>query len=82
MEGDKSDKEVFEADDLSVNAPRPPDINDFTILKPISKGAFGKVFLGKRKTDNRLYAIKVSSSSKMISDVYSLSYGREFGYLP
>ena len=60
MEGARSDKEVFEADDLSVNAPRPPDINDFTILKPISKGAFGKVFLGKRKTDNRLYAIKVS----------------------
>ena len=37
-----------------------PTIDDFHILKPISKGAFGKVFLGTRKGQSRpLYAIKV-----------------------
>ena len=55
----------YNVQDVAINVPRPPDINDFTILKPISKGAFGKVFLGKRKTDKRLYAIKVSCTINM-----------------
>lgn len=42
-----------------IPAPKPPDIDDFVILKPISSGAFGRVYLGKRKTNNKLYAIKV-----------------------
>jgi len=45
--------------DVSIPVPRPPDISDFIIIKPISEGAFGKVFLGRRKTNNKLYAIKV-----------------------
>ena len=46
-------------EEMKISAPKPPDVNDFVILKPISRGAFGCVFLGKRKTNNKLYAIKV-----------------------
>ncbi|XP_017140450.1 serine/threonine-protein kinase greatwall isoform X2 [Drosophila miranda] len=45
-----------------------PTIKDFVIIKPISRGAFGKVFLGyKNKDSNKLYAIKVMRKSEMIN---------------
>ncbi|KAG6457714.1 hypothetical protein O3G_MSEX010447 [Manduca sexta] len=45
-----------------------PDINDFTIVKPISRGAFGKVFLAHKKNNPELmYAIKVMKKSDMIN---------------
>uniref|UniRef100_A0A2A4K417 Serine/threonine-protein kinase greatwall n=1 Tax=Heliothis virescens TaxID=7102 RepID=A0A2A4K417_HELVI len=45
-----------------------PDINDFTIIKPISRGAFGKVFLAHKKSNkDQLYAIKVMKKSDMIN---------------
>ncbi|XP_028897024.2 serine/threonine-protein kinase greatwall isoform X2 [Zeugodacus cucurbitae] len=45
-----------------------PTIKDFVIIKPISRGAFGKVFLGYKNNDpNRLYAIKVMRKSEMIN---------------
>jgi hypothetical protein len=34
-------------------------IRDFQIVKPISKGAFGKVYLARKKTTGDQYAIKV-----------------------
>ena len=44
-----------------------PTIDDFHILKPISKGAFGKVFLGTRKGQSRpLYAIKVMRKDEVV----------------
>eukprot|EP01117_Protostelium_nocturnum_P007674 TRINITY_DN2755_c0_g1_i2.p1 TRINITY_DN2755_c0_g1~~TRINITY_DN2755_c0_g1_i2.p1 ORF type:complete len:1006 (+),score=271.24 TRINITY_DN2755_c0_g1_i2:746-3763(+) len=36
-----------------------PRLDDFQILKPISRGAFGKVFLAQKKKTGDLYAIKV-----------------------
>ncbi|XP_078488433.1 serine/threonine-protein kinase greatwall-like isoform X2 [Ciona intestinalis] len=51
---------------VSIPVPRPPNVDDFIIIKPISQGAFGQVYLGKRKTDKRMYAIKVMRKSKMI----------------
>ncbi|XP_038053023.1 serine/threonine-protein kinase greatwall-like [Patiria miniata] len=45
---------------------RMPTIEDFTILKPISKGAFGKVYLGKRADRDEIYAIKVMKKSDML----------------
>ncbi|XP_077971405.1 serine/threonine-protein kinase greatwall-like [Styela clava] len=54
-----------ESMDMSA-APKPPDVNDFVILKPISRGAFGCVLLGKRKTNSKLYAIKVMKKSNMV----------------
>lgn len=45
-----------------------PTIKDFVIIKPISRGAFGKVFLGYKNNDsNKLYAIKVMRKSEMIN---------------
>ncbi|XP_045527797.1 serine/threonine-protein kinase greatwall isoform X2 [Pieris brassicae] len=45
-----------------------PEITDFTIIKPISRGAFGKVFLAQKKYNpEQLYAIKVMKKSEMIN---------------
>ena len=40
---------------------KPASIEDFVILKPISRGAFGKVYLARKKCrpNAQLYAIKV-----------------------
>lgn len=38
-----------------------PSIKDFSIVKIVSRGAFGQVFLGYKNTDeSKLFAIKVS----------------------
>ncbi|KAM0755998.1 kinase-like protein [Meredithblackwellia eburnea MCA 4105] len=42
-------------------------IKDFDILKPISKGAFGSVYLAKKVTTGDYYAIKVLKKSDMIA---------------
>lgn len=34
-------------------------IDDFDIIKPISRGAYGKVFLARKRTTGDLFAIKV-----------------------
>ena len=34
-------------------------IDDFEILKPISRGAFGRVYLAKKRATGDLFAIKV-----------------------
>uniref|UniRef100_A0A1Q3EWB8 Serine/threonine-protein kinase greatwall n=1 Tax=Culex tarsalis TaxID=7177 RepID=A0A1Q3EWB8_CULTA len=51
------------------NSPKLPTIKDFCILKPISRGAFGKVFLGYKKNNDhdKLFAIKVMRKSDMIN---------------
>ncbi|XP_076014022.1 serine/threonine-protein kinase greatwall isoform X2 [Genypterus blacodes] len=45
---------------------KPPPIEDFIILKPISRGAFGKVYLARKKCNSRLYAIKVMKKADMV----------------
>ncbi|XP_064188576.1 serine/threonine-protein kinase greatwall [Anguilla rostrata] len=47
-------------------APRAPTIEDFVVLKPVSRGAFGKVFLARKKCNSRLYAIKVVRKADMV----------------
>ncbi|GAA6004420.1 hypothetical protein JCM10207_000719 [Rhodosporidiobolus poonsookiae] len=42
-------------------------IKDFKILKPISKGAFGSVYLAKKITTGDYYAIKVLKKSDMVA---------------
>ncbi|KAJ3511944.1 hypothetical protein NLJ89_g3813 [Agrocybe chaxingu] len=44
-----------------------PSIKDFDIIKPISKGAFGSVFLAKKKATGDYYAIKVLKKADMIA---------------
>nr|CAH8848530.1 unnamed protein product [Trichobilharzia regenti] len=44
----------------------PPSAEDFILLKPISKGAFGKVFLGAKANNlDLVYAIKIVSKEEM-----------------
>jgi serine/threonine protein kinase len=43
-----------------------PSIRDFDILKPISRGAFGRVYLASKKTTGDLYAIKVFQKSEIV----------------
>ena len=45
----------------------PTSIKDFDIIKPISKGAFGSVFLAKKKATGDYYAIKVLKKADMIA---------------
>lgn len=45
-----------------IPVPRPPSIEEFTIVKPISRGAFGKVYLGQK--GGKLYAVKVGSQKR------------------
>ncbi|XP_073533661.1 serine/threonine-protein kinase greatwall isoform X2 [Phyllobates terribilis] len=47
--------------------PQPPSIEDFSIVKPISRGAFGKVYLARRKISNKLFAVKVVKKADMIN---------------
>lgn len=55
----------------SVSAPQaravPPSIKDFEIIKPISKGAFGSVYLSKKKSTGDYYAIKVLKKADMVA---------------
>nr|XP_045005000.1 serine/threonine-protein kinase greatwall [Jaculus jaculus] len=48
-----------------IPGPRPPSIEEFTIVKPISRGAFGKVYLGQK--GGKLYAVKVVKKADMIN---------------
>lgn len=50
------------------SAGKAPDIDDFCIIKPISRGSFGKVFLGYKKSNvEQMFAIKVMKKTEMIN---------------
>lgn len=55
----------------SVNHPQqraqPPSIKDFEVVKPISRGAFGSVYLAKKKSTGEYFAIKVLRKSDMVA---------------
>lgn len=55
----------------SVSHPPPravaPSIKDFEIIKPISKGAFGSVYLSKKKSTAEYFAIKVLKKADMVA---------------
>ena len=68
---DESDLNVaMEADSSLRLEERPvlaPTIHDFDIIKPISRGAFGKVFLCHRKdAPEKKLAVKVMKKSEMV----------------
>ncbi|KAI8064676.1 hypothetical protein BC940DRAFT_369013 [Gongronella butleri] len=44
-----------------------PSIKDYNIIKPISKGAFGSVYLAKKRVTGDYYAIKFLKKSDMIA---------------
>ncbi|VEU22591.1 DEKNAAC103351 [Brettanomyces naardenensis] len=47
--------------------PVPPSIRDYEVVKPISKGAFGSVFLVRRRLTNEYFAMKVLAKTDMIA---------------
>ncbi|KAK2574957.1 hypothetical protein KPH14_008720 [Odynerus spinipes] len=63
------DNSIFNTISKIVNpAAKVPEIQDFKIVKPISRGAFGKVFLGHKKSNpEQLFAIKVMKKNEMIN---------------
>ncbi|KAG9452438.1 hypothetical protein H6P81_005342 [Aristolochia fimbriata] len=50
----------------SSNHKERTSIEDFEIIKPISRGAFGRVFLARKKVTGDLFAIKVLRKADMI----------------
>lgn len=46
---------------------QPPSIKDFEVIKPISRGAFGSVYLAKKKATGEYFAIKVLRKSDMVA---------------
>uniref|UniRef100_A0A1A7X2W3 Serine/threonine-protein kinase greatwall n=1 Tax=Iconisemion striatum TaxID=60296 RepID=A0A1A7X2W3_9TELE len=64
MEGDEKRSSGLNVKSLEI--PKPPSIDDFDVLKPISRGAFGKVYLARKKCNSRLYAIKVMKKAEMV----------------
>ncbi|XP_014668611.1 PREDICTED: uncharacterized protein LOC106809888 [Priapulus caudatus] len=66
--GEKFKRPIGRNENLNTSKSRPPSIDDFVLLKPISRGAFGKVYLGYKKTcQSRLYAIKVMKKDEMVN---------------
>ncbi|XP_026216936.1 serine/threonine-protein kinase greatwall isoform X2 [Anabas testudineus] len=63
---DVDEKHDASINNKSVEIPKPPSIEDFIILKPISRGAFGKVYLARKKCNARLYAIKAMKKADMV----------------
>ncbi|KAI9338389.1 hypothetical protein DFJ73DRAFT_763168 [Zopfochytrium polystomum] len=51
----------------SVTPRTVPSIKDFEIIKPISKGAFGSVFLAKKRLTGDYFAIKALRKSDMVA---------------
>jgi microtubule-associated serine/threonine kinase len=49
-----------------VAVPSAMSIDDFEIIKPISRGAFGRVYLARRQQGGELYAIKVMRKADLI----------------
>lgn len=53
------------------STPHPPSsmsIDDFEILKPISRGAFGRVYLARKRGTGDLYAIKVVTQQQALEE--------------
>ncbi|KAI8102394.1 hypothetical protein M9435_005997 [Picochlorum sp. BPE23] len=71
---------VLKAENLALNSTEEDDdplldsisawgsvcMDDFEILKPISKGAFGRVYLARKKESQDLYAVKVMRKADLV----------------
>ncbi|OVA19533.1 Protein kinase domain [Macleaya cordata] len=54
------------ASPMNTNGKDRTSIEDFEIIKPISRGAFGRVFLARKRATGDLFAIKVLKKADMI----------------
>ena len=57
----------FTAMSQPPSKPQAPSIKDFEVIKPISKGAFGNVYLSKKKLTGEYFAIKVLRKADMVA---------------
>ncbi|XP_055931434.1 serine/threonine-protein kinase greatwall-like [Argiope bruennichi] len=56
------------SDSFPEKAVKLPSIADFTIIKPISRGAFGKVYLcHKKEKPDQIFAVKVMKKETMVN---------------
>ncbi|KAJ2451134.1 hypothetical protein EV183_003818 [Coemansia sp. RSA 2336] len=53
--------------EAGLRVQRMPSIEDFDFVKPISRGAFGRVYLTRKKATRDLFAIKVMRKKDMIN---------------
>lgn len=63
MEGEEKGDDGSPCSVSTLPVSKPPSIEDFVVMKPISRGAFGKVYLARKKGNSTLYAIKVNFRS-------------------
>ncbi|XP_048862077.1 serine/threonine-protein kinase greatwall isoform X2 [Brienomyrus brachyistius] len=67
MEGEEKADDGYPPCSIStLPVSKPPSIEDFVVIKPISRGAFGKVYLARKKGNSTLYAIKVVKKADMV----------------
>eukprot|EP00795_Rhopilema_esculentum_P012800 gene12800-3538_t len=50
-----------------INSHQAPGISDFELLKPISKGAFGHVYLVRRKGTDKIFAMKAMKKTDVLN---------------
>lgn len=62
------------ASPINTSARDRTSIEDFEIIKPISRGAFGRVFLARKRATGDLFAIKVRNAL-VLSFLLSLDAG-------
>ncbi|CAG8441902.1 11862_t:CDS:10 [Diversispora eburnea] len=78
--GSNSNKDASNSGNRSINnedkgsKTKIPSIQDFEIIKPISRGAFGKVYLARKKTTRDLYAIKILKKVDMVRKNMVMEY--------
>ncbi|XP_066910266.1 serine/threonine-protein kinase greatwall-like [Clytia hemisphaerica] len=64
----KKSRAIFDSKHLSVSKThQAPCIKDFDIIKPISRGAFGQVYLAKKKISSRLFALKAMKKKDVLN---------------
>ncbi|KAJ9539721.1 hypothetical protein OSB04_026227 [Centaurea solstitialis] len=64
--GDETTRSNVRASPASAYAKDRTSIEDFEIIKPISRGAFGRVFLARKRATGDVFAIKVLKKADMI----------------
>ena len=63
----RTSKQRRSSHDFRKNSFQTVDISDFKLIKPISKGAYGSVFLSRKINTNDLFAIKIMKKDEMVS---------------
>ena len=58
---------MIESDEIQKITNNKLTINDFSIIKVIGKGSYGKVLLVKKNDEDKVYAMKVLKKKAMIN---------------